>query len=186
MKSTHLTSVLALGATLLTSGWTAADCSNRNANIQVIKPDSIYADHLDGTVTDTQTGLMWQKCSLGQTWVDNTADNTADDQCTGGASAVNWQLALDAAQTANAGSALGYGDWRLPNKNELASLVEPACVNPSINDAVFVSTPANWYWSSSALANDSRGAWLVVFNDGLVNGGGKYLNSHVRLVRGGQ
>ena len=56
------------------------------------KPDDIYIDHANGTVTDAQTGLMWRKCSLGRTWnggSDATTPN--DDSCTGAALNLTWQ-----------------------------------------------------------------------------------------------
>ncbi|TVR02313.1 MAG: DUF1566 domain-containing protein, partial [Desulfovibrionales bacterium] len=70
-------------------------------------------DHGNGTVTDTTTGLMWQKCSYGQTWSNN-------GQCTGSATTRTWQQAMDAAETL---SWAGHEDWRLPDINELKSLI---------------------------------------------------------------
>jgi len=147
------------------------DLAECNSNILVTKPASNYVDHGDGTVTDKKTGLVWQKCTLGLTGTD----------CSGGAaSTFTWQGALDAANT---NSDHGYSDWRLPNKNELASLVEDACNAPAINSTVFPATSGN-YWSSSPYANDDKSAWGVHFNNGLVSGEHKNNTYPVRLVRG--
>ncbi|MCX8521150.1 MAG: DUF1566 domain-containing protein, partial [Rhodoferax sp.] len=62
-------------------------------------------------VTDRRTGLVWARCSLGQSWNGST--------CTGTASTHTHEQALAQAQTANVGGASG---WRLPNVKELASL----------------------------------------------------------------
>lgn len=146
-----------------------------NPAIAITKPDAIYTDHSNGTVTDEQTGLMWMQCSEGQSGA----------TCAGTAMAMNWQTALAVAQTANSDNRLGYSDWRLPNVAELRSLVEAACYSPAINSALFPATPPNgYYWSASAYANSSSNAWLVHFNDGNELSHLKSTSRYVRLVRG--
>lgn len=172
MKIT-LTSTLFIGA--LFSSQVFADCTtNRNTDILITKPDSQYTDHADGTVTDKQTGLMWQKCTLGL-----TGANCA----TGAASTLTWQAAL---ASANNNTDNGYSDWRVPNKNELESLVEQACASPAINDTVFPATVSDSYWSSSPYADKYSYAWDVYFNNGNVYGHVKSTSLYVRLVRGSQ
>ncbi len=150
-----------------------AECtSNRNANIQITKPDSQYTDHGDGTVTDNITGLMWQTCSLGQTY-----DAGA---CSGSASTMNWQAALTAA---NQNTAYGYDDWVLPNVTQLQSLVDHACFNPSINETLFPGTATGFYWSSSPWAKANNYAWDVDFRDGSDDVHTKNDGGRVRLVR---
>src|SRR5690606_14572885 len=95
---------------LLAAHSAAATCRN---DITASTPDQDFTLHNDGTATHNSTGLMWMRCSLGQTWDGST--------CTGAASSFAWQNALVAAQSH---SFAGHSDWRLPNKNELASLVE--------------------------------------------------------------
>jgi len=60
-----------------------------------------YKDHGDGTVTDTQTGLMWA-----------ARDNGGD---------INWQSARDYCQNYKGG---GHSDWRMPTRDELAGLYD--------------------------------------------------------------
>jgi hypothetical protein len=152
-----------------------AECTkNRNANIIITKPDSQYTDHGDGTVTDKQTGLMWQKCTLGL---------TGTSCASGTALTLTWQAAL---ASANNNTDNGYSDWRVPNKNELESLVEDACYIPAINETVFPATVSSAYWSSSPYAGSNYGAWYVVFWSGNVLYGDKNRSSYVRLVRGSQ
>ncbi len=158
---------------LLAAHSSAATCRN---DITASTPDQDFTLHNDGTVTHNSTGLMWMRCSLGQTWDGST--------CTGAASTFTWQNALGAAQSHNFA---GHSDWRLPNKNELASLVEQRCVSPAINSKIFPSTPTGGsFWSSSPYANDSYGAWNVHFGYGYVFGSNKYDDLRVRLVRAGQ
>jgi TPR repeat protein/serine/threonine protein kinase len=137
-------------------------------------------------VEDTRTKLQWQRCSQGQTWNGAT--------CAGEATKYTW---YETQRIAPAG-------WRLPTKDELASLVycssgEPAywktssetChgaySKPTIWSAVFANTPESWFWSSSPYASFVHGAWSVYFGSGYIyDGGYKDYTRHVRLVRGGQ
>lgn len=146
------------------------------AHAQTCKTDSIPATTPDSRFTpigngaeikDNVTGLIWQRCSIGQTWDGNT--------CTGTATTHTWQQALTVAKD------LGNG-YRLPNIKELASIVEEQCYEPAINSKTFPNTPSNWYWSSSPLAGNSANAWGVHFGYG---GDVNYdKNSHyVRAVR---
>jgi len=143
--------------------------------IQASTPSGDFTDHGNGMVTHKRTGLMWQRCAVGQTWSAGT--------CTGNASGLLWSGALQAAVSARAG---GYSDWRLPNIKELQSIVEEKCVAPSINESIFPNTPASRFWSASAYAGDSVSAWFVVFSLGYAGSYSKGHYSQVRLVRAGQ
>lgn len=171
--------------TLLATGLASANC-NSPSGLALTKPDSIYQDNMDGTVTDTETGLTWAKCALGRYWDENVAGDSSDDECISSPDTISWQAALEAAQAANAGSFLGYDDWRLPNVNELVSLVESACTNPQINVNLFPDTVAGQYWTSSHCASPSNaGAWRVFFNYDSVSCTDKVQANYVRFVRGG-
>jgi RHS repeat-associated protein len=145
------------------------------SSIPPSNPDSAYAVHGDGTVTDTRTGLMWKVCVEGQTW--------SDGSCAGAETTHTWEHSL-----ALAGSAFfaGHGDWRLPNPNELDSLVEECRVNPSINDSVFPAASGNLTWTGSPSATISNSAWYIGFSDGYRDVTYRGDTLVVRLVRGGQ
>ncbi|MBE3653997.1 DUF1566 domain-containing protein [Vibrio navarrensis] len=53
----------------------------------------------------------------------------------------------------------------MPNKNELASIVEYRCYQPAINNQQFPNT-SGWYWSSSPDADNSGYVWFVNFVSG--------------------
>ena len=53
----------------------------------------------------------------------------------------------------------GRNDWRVPNRNELASIVESRCHSPAINGEVFPATPLEWFWTSFS-AQRTSGASL--------------------------
>ena len=159
--------------------WADVVCANQNTAVPATTPTMDFVLHGDGTVTHTRTGLMWMRCSLGQSW-------TGSD-CSGSARTSTWRGALNAAQDVNhTGGFAGHTDWRLPNKNELESIVERRCWNPAINAAVFPNTPSLWSWSSSPYANLSGRAWGVHFYNGPVSWLNSGDNGSVRLVRAGQ
>jgi hypothetical protein len=127
-------------------------------------------------VTDTRTGLVWKRCSEGQT--------LSGSSCTGTATTYTHEQALARAKSVNtANSATG---WRLPNVKELASLADKGCQSPAIDSTAFPSTPSNWYWSSSPYVGNSDYAWGVDFYYGGVNGYGRNNGNRVRLVRASQ
>jgi hypothetical protein len=161
-----------------------ADCTAGHPNANVIEstPLSDFTDYLNGTVTHAKTGLMWKQCAEGQTWSNGVT-------CTGTATTANWADALKAANTANTAAFAGYTDWRLPNKKELASIVEDCGYEPAINQTAFPATPRWWpFWSGSSYAPNPAYAWTVRFQDygGLTVQGYKASGNFVRLVRGGQ
>ena len=141
-----------------------------------------FTDNGDGTITDTTTGLVWDKCSRGQVW-DNT---TPPGTCTGAASTHTWAAALAQATAANAASHRGQADWRLPNRTELESLVQINAASPAIDGTYFPATPSNWYWTSTTYAPNPAYAWSVGFYYGNTYANGKPYSNPVRLVRSGQ
>jgi hypothetical protein len=129
-----------------------------------------FIDNGNGTVTDTSTGLMWQQ---------DTAPGS-----------YNWQQALAYCESL---TLAGHHDWRLPNRNELQSLIDYNRYNPAINTDYFPDTVScdPWpflchYWSSTTLANNPYYAWVVYFYDGYVGYNYKSGHYYVRAVRGGQ
>ena len=109
------------------------------------------------SVTDNLTGLMWQK--------DYETDKS-------------WQEALKFCEDS---TYAGYSDWRLPNKNELASLINYE--KSSSPCSYFPNMPIGNFWSSSTEINGYSYAWRVVFDYGRVSSTQKSENHHVRCVR---
>ena len=127
----------------------------------------------DGTVTDNLTGLIWLKnanCFGSRTWTDalSDANGLASGSCglTDGSSA---------------------GDWRLPNVNELSSLVDRAQTGPALPAGhPFTGVQSNDYWSSTTYAPSASYAWYVSLHYGYVNLDVKTDTHYVWPVRGGQ
>ena len=141
--------------------------------LDIARPSTDYVDQGNGTVAHTPTGLTWQRCAVGQTWTGSA--------CSGTASSYNWDAAI--LLTSNFA---GQSDWRLPTAEELLSLVDYSRVSPAINTTLFPNAPASGFWSASASAYDSGGAWDVVFVDGFADDYDKSFSNQVRLVRAGQ
>lgn len=129
----------------------------------------------DGTtVADSHTGLVWKRCSEGQTW-----DGTT---CAGEASTHTWQQALRLAKKA---SFAGKSAWRLPTREELSSILERACHSPAIDLQVFPATPSAWFWSATPVTSCTGGAWAVGFDYGDGSSDDESSLNRVRLVRDG-
>lgn len=135
-----------------------------------------FNDNGDGTVTDTATNLVWDRCAWG----------SSGAACTGVSIALTWNQALVHAVSANSANYKNHNDWRLPNRNELETLVDLSRANPAIDSTAFPNTEVNGFWSSTSLAPDPTSAWYVYAYDGQVLYASKAQASYVRLVRGGQ
>jgi hypothetical protein len=131
-------------------------------------------------VHDTITGLEWQGC---------TAGYTGDNCGTGNVQTMTWLVALNYCNTLDWG---GKTNWRLPDIDELISIIDFGLFNPAI-DAVFPNTPSalnqSFFWSISTHINDIVYAWTVTFWDGywgkgLNNEALKTIPNLVRCVTG--
>jgi hypothetical protein len=156
-----------------------------------------YVDNGDGTVTDSKTGLMWEKktsaCTGEITCVEDfytwstTNANPDGTLYTTFLPGMNGQLLFGGSQTCFS----GYCDWRIPTINELRSLVTvgfPNCTSALCIDPIFGPTqPAGAdYWSSNLLANDPQSAWSVRFSDGATSSRSLSSLLFARAVRGGR
>ncbi len=124
-------------------------------------PANNFINNNDGTITDTSTGLMWQQATAAGTYT--------------------WQQALAYCEDLDLA---GYTDWRLPDSNELQSIVDYRRFDPAMNP-VF-SAVAGYYWSSTTYAYSTFNAWPVDFYYGSVLSYSKSNKVNVRAVRSGQ
>lgn len=128
-----------------------------------------FTDNGDGTVTDENTGLMWQATDGGE---------------------MTWSNALTYAVDSELA---GHNDWRLPNSHELFSILDHGTNNPAMDTSYFplASPAAQYWWASENRADDSDRSWAAnvgggigphPHNETLSAGGDKRF--HARLVRG--
>ena len=130
-------------------------------------PAARFTDNQNGTVTDNLTGLIWLKdagCLGNATWASAIA-------------AVN-QLASGACGLSDSSKA---GQWRMPNLNELESLVDVSQSEPALTAGnPFENVSNGIYWSSTSYWGGQTGspdAWSIRMSDG------RYINDNVDNVK---
>jgi hypothetical protein len=122
----------------------------------------------NGTIADNVTGLMWEKL------VDDDLFHDKDDNYT-------WSNTfLTKIGKLNALKLGGFDDWRVPSRNELATLVNagahgPATFSvfhhncsPGCSAATCSCTASQAYWSSTSDDSTPADAWVVSFDNGSV------------------
>lgn len=143
--------------------------------IQASTPTERFVIQTDSTVIDTATGLMWKRCAEGAQWNGTTCEQHSEVP-----TEYSWQDALTQAVDHQFAS---YEDWRLPNKLELASIVEYSCFEPAINADVFPNTSATSFWSNTPNNFNVSFAWAINFMRGEHTTTGRTHLFGVRLVR---
>lgn len=146
-----------------------------------------YTDNEDGTITDNNTGLMWEKQSDDDSIHDRNNDYTWDNA-----------FAMHIANLNTNPCFAGYCNWRLPNIKELISIINYENVFPSVSPAFFNNceplcsvtecscTATVGYWTSTSHTfprNNATEAWYVVFFAGNVFTADKSNVLRVRAVR---
>jgi len=136
-------------------------------------------DVASGVWVDPKTGLMWSRICIGQEWQNGEAK--------GKAKYMNWD---DAHQACKDLFLEGFTDWRLPNKQELESLLIEGQKGYNAPDGILyppkLSTPQQFGSAWSATTNDpyTRFAWIIRFGHGSVEAHFKGYSCLVRAVRG--
>jgi hypothetical protein len=140
------------------------DDASLHSGLQLTSPR--FIDNGDGTIADTVTGLTWMKRAdcIHQTW---SAAMTAINSLASG------QCELSDGSTA--------GQWRMPNRNEMLSLLDRAETNQALRfntvffksdgtvdqPAIFNTFPEfEFYWTSTTNFTDLTEAWTVFSCDG--------------------
>ncbi|MET4578454.1 IPTL-CTERM sorting domain-containing protein [Ottowia thiooxydans] len=164
-------------------------------------PGSDFEDAGPGMVLHKPTGLIWKRCAEGMTWDGHQCRGNFETYTWSGSfkrvEAVNrsesyarvirpdqpeWVRWLGGAPAgalkpgAKEIESLGASDWRLPNVNELLSIVETQCREPASNvqqlpDSHSSDPLVNFltdtqvferpFWSASPAAESQRHAWQV-------------------------
>jgi hypothetical protein len=153
--------------------------------------DRWQLDAKAGTLLDRRSGLMWMVCSAGRSY--NAATGVCD-----GTGAFNFDQALAFPASVNGGDLAtnrGYGDWRLPNRAELASLIDFQQRAPAVSsdNSLTLSLREDLggapgaYWTSSwvpGAAGSGGDVFVVNFTEGEIGLVPQFdLPLRVRLVR---
>ena len=129
---------------------------------------SLDADFIrtNNSVHDIQTALEWQ---------DNNETNSTK---------YSWQEAIDYCERLLLNE---DSDWRLPNINELKTVIDRSQKEPAIKGHIFEYLgDGNYYgyWSSTSVVNFENYAWIVYFGNGATYSNYKEYNGlYVRCVR---
>jgi hypothetical protein len=107
-------------------------------------------------VTDSRTGLIWQK---------EYSDMLV------------WGNALSYCENS---TYAGYADWRLPNIEELKTLINDSMSDPASS---FPGMPTSYFWSSTSNVGSTNNAWYVNFSGGSVANHNKADLTYARCVR---
>jgi hypothetical protein len=153
-----------------------------------------FVDNGDGTVSDTHTGLMWEKKTDDSSihdkdnlysWTSIMFTGTAPDGTAFTTFLATLNNCTSSDGVAFSGGFAGHCDWRLPTNAELQTILLAPCGGyPCINQTIFGPTQPGLYWSSITY-QVSLVAWYVDFFDGSLAAASKGFDSYVRAVRGG-
>lgn len=161
-------------------------------------------------VRDNVTGLIWEaKTLISDPGLNSSGhsyswyQSTGDSGFTGDANGVSTSCNLSSCNTTayidaiNAQGLCNFRDWRLPNHNELLSILHLGRVSPPMIDGEYFPnttnglTPPVWYWTGNNSADGESGdvaqnAWAIDFASGNDNFLHKSNAAGIRLVRAGR
>ena len=165
-----------------------------------------FAENGDGTISDLNTGLMWEKKddSGGVHDKDNTyywSDLAGTGQLDG--TVVNDFLdVLNDVPGGGTNCFAGHCDWRLPNFKEVIMLLNtefygyaidpifnkpatcPGCTDVTLPTCSCISPSYIWTSTSYIDPFDLTQAWIIDFTDGYTDYASKFSNYAARAVRG--
>lgn len=147
-----------------------------------------YVDNGDGTITDVNSGLMWEKLD------DNNVGGIHEQH-----SGYSWAnaFAIKIAALNAGGGFAGYTDWRVPNIKELQSImnyqltpaISPAFHNGCVPGCTVLTcsctTTTASVWSSTNSVLLPNQAWFAGFPNESMGISSKGVSYVVRAVRGG-
>lgn len=146
---------IALAATGQQTSYATGDDADMNKGV-AWSASNRFTDNLDGTVTDSLTGLVWLK----------------DAGCLGAAFWADALVIVNTLASGNCGLSDGStaGQWRMPNLNEMESLIDVSAANPALPaNNPFRNVSNGVYWSSTPYyggVTGSSDAWPVRLSDG--------------------
>lgn len=124
-------------------------------------------------IKDNNTGLIWETKSP-----DKSDINYYEKKYT-------WKEAFEYIKQLNKENYGGFNDWRLPNKEELRSIVNYEKSYNAIDTKYFKYNKADFYWSKDTYKDDNKLKWGIYFGYGCGIVYLETLNFYVRAVRGG-
>ncbi len=108
-------------------------------------------------VIDLKNKIEWLKCTAGQQWSDERQN------CIGEPIKLDFKEIDEAIKILNDEI---EGEWRLPNRKELESLICKSCKTTKIDLEIFPNTPAQPFWTSQRNWWSPKFFWSVNFFTG--------------------
>lgn len=140
-----------------------------------IQPNPLSYKMMEGSkaVLDINTGLLWERKST------NTHDINYK------LLRYTWDEALLYVERLNSIAYEGYRDWRLPNREELRTIVKYNDAVPAVDSEFFGDILPEFYWAKEEYGADNKLAWGIYFAYGCAISFLKTLRFPVIAVRGG-
>jgi hypothetical protein len=125
-----------------------------------------FTDNRDGTVSDNLTGLIWLKDA---NCTESVGGIARPDGLLKWSPALTWSNNLASGKCGLSDNSVA-GDWRLPNINELRSLLDYSQHDPIIPSGnPFSNVQSVWYWSSTTNPVYTAGAYTVGLSRGSIH-----------------
>ncbi len=145
-------------------------------------PSPRLLDNDNETVTDRLSGLMWAKDA--NLMLTRNPEYDTNQWVDG---AISWQHALNYVALLNTENYLGHNDWRMPNRNEMTSLIDFGFGHPALPERfpftnTFGYNFAYYYWTSTTRADAVEQAWMVETVKGMMGGGNKLAYEKTRSL----
>ena len=114
-------------------------------------PTPRFKSNGDQTITDNLTGLVWTQ----------DANAPGPESCVS-QKYMTWQEALDYAACLNRINYLGFSDWRIPNRKEMASLSNMGETDNAawLRSNGFINVDQNIYWTSTNSSQRTSYGWV--------------------------
>ena len=139
---------------LIVFGFIVTGCSGKLKDNAIEK----FKDNGDGTVTDVDTGLTWQRAHVKK----------------------DWEAAISYCEGLNHAN---HQDWRLPSYEELQTIVDKTKSNVMIDPIAFPETKPSLYWSATTYEGWDKLGYVVDFSNGNLLTEDKVFANYVRCVR---
>ena len=169
------------------------DNNSRLSSIEQPPAAERFVDNGDGTISDNETGLMWEKKDASDGVIDNNNPHDVDntyvwslDQALYANGTIITEF-LDRinnmANISNSTPLAGYTDWRIPTQVELKTISPNGCgSNPCVADPMFLPAKGTFYWTATRTF-DAGFSMTINFADGGQPSFAKGAGWHVRAVR---
>lgn len=122
--------------------FTIKTIDNKEKAREIIITSGKYINNQDGTITDKETGLMWQMEEVYDVTLEKSKETASE-------------LVLG-----------GYNDWRAPTVIELLSIVDVNLRNPPFETSLGTSE-SEYFWSSESKFGDQNKFWVLNAGGGI-------------------